>query len=266
MWHMVLGVLRRASLSLVLGGVTTIGVAWGLAAWLPNRGLNISSVRVDGPADDLLANFGGSLAIDQFKRPGMCRRQSYVLSSGCFIFNGDLAQDWNAMGPYGLGPPFSADRASMFELKDWGTTLVRAFLFMEHGAMRVSDQAAVIEDARGFPHLALWCRLSGSDPALAAPASTAPAGCFLLTPAGTRPGDVRALLYIPIWSGVFFNTLVFATLWLVVLYVPSVLNLIIRVARGYCLRCGYDLCHDLRSGCSECGWRRHNSPASTLPA
>jgi hypothetical protein len=31
----------------------------------------------------------------------------------------------------------------------------------------------------------------------------------------------------------------------------------LRLRRGQCMRCGYDLRFDLAAGCPECGWRRH---------
>ncbi|MCP3903067.1 MAG: hypothetical protein GY715_05465 [Planctomycetes bacterium] len=69
----------------------------------------------------------------------------------------------------------------------------------------------------------------------------------------------RVLPLIPIWSGLAFNTLVFATAWLLVLLVPRQVRRLVRRRFGHCPPCGYDLNGVFAPGCPECGWRRRPS-------
>jgi hypothetical protein len=80
----------------------------------------------------------------------------------------------------------------------------------------------------------------------------------LTTP--TTP-DARAPLPTrPIWAGLVFNTLFYATIWLVLWATFTVPRRFVRdlarVRRGACIACGYDLGFDFIHGCPECGWRR----------
>ena len=60
----------------------------------------------------------------------------------------------------------------------------------------------------------------------------------------------------PLWPGFAINTLFYATiLWLLVPG-PFVLRRFLRVRRGLCVACGYDLRGDFSQGCPECGWQR----------
>ena len=69
----------------------------------------------------------------------------------------------------------------------------------------------------------------------------------------------RALPLAPIWPGFAINTIFYATiLWLP--FAPFQLRRYVRVKRGCCINCGYDLRGDFSAGCPECGWRRENVP------
>lgn len=142
--------------------------------------------------------------------------------------------------------------------------------------MGVSEQrkASGLEDARGWPALSQWCSFEGRG--------------VQITPLGggqTRSGTidvkggialppirgyanaqtVRALPYRPIWSGLVFNTLFYATLlWGFVALLTGIRRLR-RFSRGRCPRCAYDLAHDYRTGCPECGWRRNAPGARAAP-
>ena len=62
--------------------------------------------------------------------------------------------------------------------------------------------------------------------------------------------------YLPIWKGLIFNTLFYAALlWLLTLG-PFDVRRMIRLKRGHCTKCGYDLRSDFEAGCPECGWGR----------
>ncbi len=59
----------------------------------------------------------------------------------------------------------------------------------------------------------------------------------------------------PIWPGFAINTIFYATiLWLP--FAPFQLQRYVRVKRGHCIKCGYDLRGGFSAGCPECGWQR----------
>ena len=65
--------------------------------------------------------------------------------------------------------------------------------------------------------------------------------------------DDRLLPYLPIWPGFTVNTLFYAALLWLVIPGPFALRRLIRVRRGLCPACGYDLRHGEHEVCPECG-------------
>ncbi len=74
-------------------------------------------------------------------------------------------------------------------------------------------------------------------------------------------GPLRAIVYIPMPLGTAVNTLLYGSLFFAAAMTPS-LRRSLRLHRGHCPRCNYDLRGDLPSGCPECGWNRA-APAKT---
>ena len=69
--------------------------------------------------------------------------------------------------------------------------------------------------------------------------------------------------YRPIYSGFIFNTLFYALIMWMLLSIKRAYRHTRRLHKGTCPMCAYDLLFDLRSGCSECGWRKPNSTRSS---
>ena len=69
----------------------------------------------------------------------------------------------------------------------------------------------------------------------------------------------RPLPLRPASLGFAGNTFFYAAiLWLP--FAPFQLRRYVRVKRGHCIKCGYDLRGDFSAGCPECGWRREDVP------
>ncbi len=63
---------------------------------------------------------------------------------------------------------------------------------------------------------------------------------------------------LPHFPGFIINTLFYAANWGGVFFGFTSAKRLVRVKRGRCPRCGYDLrgAPGLAAGCSECGWNR----------
>ena len=56
-------------------------------------------------------------------------------------------------------------------------------------------------------------------------------------------------------DSVVYGTLLFA-LYLLTFGLRRFVRESLRLRRGHCMQCGYDLRFDLAGGCPECGWRQ----------
>ncbi len=74
-------------------------------------------------------------------------------------------------------------------------------------------------------------------------------------------GNTRKYVYgawplKPIWPHIIGNVVIYAALFWLVLFEPGALRQTLRVRRGACVKCGYDLRGCDEPGCPECGWGR----------
>jgi hypothetical protein len=70
------------------------------------------------------------------------------------------------------------------------------------------------------------------------------------------PKEQRRIPLFPIWRGFAINTLFFAAILSLLYCTRFVARRLIRVKRGRCPKCGYDLRGAVSGGCPECGWNR----------
>ena len=78
---------------------------------------------------------------------------------------------------------------------------------------------------------------------------------------GFDPDDGKRLPICPIWIGFIMNTFLYAIVLLLLVWIPRVVRALIRILRGRCPQCGYDLRGQppevgAGGGCPECGWNR----------
>ncbi len=80
-------------------------------------------------------------------------------------------------------------------------------------------------------------------------------GLVLFGAPASRWDGYRALPLRPIGRGLAINSILYALLWSVPLFVPGLIRSRHRHGRGLCARCGYDLRGSSSGDCPECGPR-----------
>jgi hypothetical protein len=69
--------------------------------------------------------------------------------------------------------------------------------------------------------------------------------------------------YRPIWIGILINTIFYTLCILIAAWLLRSIRHARRMHRGCCPYCTYELHHDFRNGCPECGWRRNATDSSS---
>ena len=221
---------------LLLGAVVNVGVAWGFAAWIESGQGHKS--------------FGSSTtsgvvwSVFVYRRAGAVRAESLRWRLPVGVkgeYQGPSASD---VAPY------------------WGglATPTAAFLTQTGG-----DQRRL--EGRGWPAIALWYLVDETEePDLVSRQwpihGGFPAGMYLIPEERPWFHPPRPLPLRPASRGFAINTIFYAgILWLP--FAPFQLRRYIRVKRGRCIKCGYDLRGAFSSGCPECGWQREESSSRT---
>jgi hypothetical protein len=251
---------RIVAVYLLLGLVTTWAVAWGLAL-LP-------------PGTRRISDWAQYPAADKITDPSSLVLYTYVVGRTGL----GLARAWystDELAPRmksnilfrsdedtrGLDPFESAwiDVTLCFDLSGfdgWGMRRVGLREGME------SFWSEGIDDARGFPFLALWC--SWKEQRQSSANAWSPTVKLDSLKGGIPLPDhpapnlsvetkARALPYYPIWSGLALNTAFYALLFFIVVRTAKAFSRSRRHARGLCPRCKYDREFDYRMPCPECG-------------
>ncbi len=130
-------------------------------------------------------------------------------------------------------------------------------------------------EARGWPCLAVWCEVryeydptnfpGSSQPELSKfrGGIAVPAVQMARGPNGW--GRDAALPFRPLLRGFVLDTICYAAVWSVILFVPGGVRRSLRARRGLCSRCAYDLKGQAAPGCPECGWHRAPTSSGAAP-
>ncbi len=250
---------RVVLIYLLLGFVATWAVAWGLAL-LP-AGLHSDVARhsrIDGR--------GVENGIDADTMTGVGSiRNSYdtwsqfegVLRDQDSAFMQSLVPSFTSTPGWNLSLALDATR-----YRNWG----RAQRAIAEGPD--SEWASGVDDARGLPFVALWCswpRTPGTAHRQNVTGSGLVGGIKLSSAPRTMGYmGLRALPYMPIWSGLALNTAFYALLFFAVVRIGRAFKRSRRFGRGLCPKCKYDRVFDYQLPCPECGHQGKVRPAGAV--
>lgn len=220
------GLFIRLVISIIVGAMTTVGVAWGLGMF-QTWGEPIGGQQVFEPQNSEWL----SVNVHQVWQRGVVMR-NVTAGTEPDEGGGTLMLPWTS----GLRVGLQRDEVDA----SWG--LARC-------AIIKGEPVFGGEEARGWPCVALY----SMSMRLTDPPSRRGGIRVRKDPQGL---DDRFLPLIPIWKGFGIDTAVYSAGWVLVLIVPGVIRSGVRRWRGRCPRCGYDLKREFESGCSECGWRK----------
>ncbi|MDY7108593.1 MAG: hypothetical protein SYC29_08140 [Planctomycetota bacterium] len=116
----------------------------------------------------------------------------------------------------------------------------------------VPPAQVVLKLSSGWPMRSMRCRAWASQ----GHEHLTVTGAIDLTNWKASPIQLLCLPFTPAPFGFVVNSVFYAIVLFVVLPGPLGLRWLIRLKRGRCPKCGYDLRGDLAWGCSECGWNR----------
>jgi hypothetical protein len=216
----------RIILCLILGAITTVAVAWGVAC----------SIAVQQLSDDYDA-------IDA---------RQWLPDTDWFVYREErFGTTW--VGSMRLRHQneelWQSDPSPSDLVPHWVTFDPPHVLFVEN-AVNSEHRGA---EGRGWPLRALWYETGGK---LGRQTTRSSGGWIVGLPSDADDKYERALPLRPIWPGFVIDTLFYAAIWFGVFFGFASAKRAIRRARGRCPRCGYDLRRNFSGGCPECGWGR----------
>jgi len=220
-----------------MGIATTVLLAWVLAAWLPHSPIKKRFNLVSSGTGKRLQY----VTVYEYSRLGMVRRE---------WIGGAIGGGGSALGELGQEATLKTGLKTSDQDRSWGNLPAA----LERGGRAAG---AGVEDARGWPYLALWCTLDASAINGVGGGKPCPDGIAVSRVDGKiTTSHFRALPMKPIWSGLAADTGIFAVMWLVGIAGAAFARRWWRRQRGRCVECGYDLAGDVKGGCPECGWCR----------
>ena len=233
--------MKRVALTIVvfvlLGAVVNVGVAWGCAVWIPATGPYIGEVR---RASLLEVESDGTWlfwALDRFEQSGAVFYLSHWDTRSDRIDCGEITTQSTYLRPSELAPSWAGLRtppATDDEIRD-----LHPYGWPDHQIRRVN--------AYGWPFISMWQDFVYTGGGYG---STLVRGLQLafLPPDG---GLARAVPLRPIWPGFAVNTLLYGTLFCLLICLAIAVRRFLRLRRGLCPKCAYPMGES--AVCSECG-------------
>ncbi|MBX3324154.1 MAG: hypothetical protein KF757_14335 [Phycisphaeraceae bacterium] len=225
---------RLAAKYLTLGAFTTVVSAWVFAATsgllLPSRFVQSISVPITNSSSNAIAV------------------QHHLLWGGQ-VRSMEENQRYSRLS-FGLNS-FTTGVLNEFQEPQWGLNqpeLSRAF--SDEGVFQMQERAW------GWPMLAMHCRWENNNPGEQFIGGVPLPEVLALPSHITGTGQNPAIPYLPIWRGLFINTLFFAIAWFLLMIMFAGFRQRRRMLRGQCPHCAHDLRGRLGDGCAECGWRK----------
>jgi len=210
----------RILIMLILGVVTTVGVAWGLAA--ADRELALIQCL-----QELNSETHVQAGLNVHRALGVARYDLWYNNRTFTVDN-----PWAEYGPI------------VVRLPKWTP--------VDHTSnMRSTPHGSFVAghyNAFGLPSESLYYGVRMSEDLLSGDVE----GAFRVA-AGDR--EYRLPLR-PIFPGFIVNTLFYSGVWFGIFFGVGFFKRVLRRKRGRCVKCSYDLRREFDKGCPECGWGR----------
>ena len=250
-----MGLARRLTICLLLGGLTNLMIAFGLRT--NQIGYLWVSLGLPGWPIGVITHHPSPVFIAAERRDG---DWLWIFSRGDFGIQRVEIVD-RAKVPRG-GTSFLGRAAETKRVPRW--------------ARRPSDSRAsfyVSTTGYGWPTV---CLISARWPSTQTrwPNSGSGAGWTLPTLSFQQYRNSVAVVYEdavepfelgfyahPYYAGLVCNTLFYASIYSLLLAAPHVFRRVVRRLGGRCALCAYDLRGDFAAGCPECGWQRKEEDA-----
>jgi len=233
----------KLGICVLLGGMTTVAVTWGLAMFLPSETARRS--------------FASKVAVHTETH----RKAIFMLSRAerpGYLAVSSTAPTLDQHGNF-------VERESTPRIQDvmpeWASRRVEQFWNGPYG------QGAIALESFGWPWPAGYAEIGLVSNYSAQPTFTVHDHTGLMVKDRLRKMPFYTVLrpvvlpLRPIWRGLAIDIAVYSSAWLVMVVGVGTARRWNRSVRGRCPRCAYDLKGQATPGCPECGWKRLESTA-----
>lgn len=264
----------RILVCLVLGIITTVGVAWGLAVTVDwqdaagrlgkieygDVGWRMSVDREFGAIQIHSTPVWGDLlkAVQEFDYSFLAQTRSEELITR------DSLPEWSrARAEFDVAKyERSACRVATEYIYGWPGGALRCTAFPETISFVKKSR---LESRFHVERNEVWWMANGERYSLVIEPGDGVRDGILFRATYNPAGDVdefQVLPLRPIWRGFLIDAVFYSAIWCTLFFGPRTIRRATRWKRGRCPSCGYDLQGALNTGCPECGWGREEGVGS----